>query len=290
MSFPVIDAHQHVWDPARAEYDWLTPDLSPIDRRMTLTELLPELAAAGVQLTVQVQSADNLEDTELMRESAAAHPEVAGIVGFVPLDDPQATASLLDGWASDPLMVGVRNLIHNKPDPDWLLRPDVDASLGELEARGIALDVVAVLPRHLELLPIISERHPALRMVIDHLAKPPIGLDEREPWDSLMTAAAENPLIFAKVSGLYAATGDSAAWTTDGIRPFFDRAMELFGPGRLMYGGDWPISVLSGGYTRVWAGLRPLFDGLDAGAREQVLGRTAADFYRLDRARLTTAS
>ncbi len=161
MTFPVIDAHQHVWDPARAEYDWLGPELAPINGAMSFEDLAPELRAAGVDFTVQVQSADNPEDTALMRASAADHPEVVGIVGFAPLDDADGTAATLDAWAGDSLMVGVRNLIHNKPDPDWLLRPEVAASLEILEQRGVPLDVVAVLPRHLELIPILSARHPA---------------------------------------------------------------------------------------------------------------------------------
>ncbi len=286
MTFPVIDAHQHVWDPERARYDWLGPDLAPIDVAMTFEDLRPELKAAGVDFTVQVQSADNPEDTDIMRASAARHPEVVGVVGFAPLDDAEGTERTLDAWSSDSLMVGVRNLIHTKPDPDWLLRPEVDAALAVLERRGVALDVVAVLPRHLELVPILSERHPELRMVIDHLAKPPIGLPDVEPWDSLMAAAAGNPLVHAKISGLYSATDDIGAWTTEAIAPFFDRALDLFGPERLMFGGDWPISVLAGGYTRVWTGLQPLFDALDGDAREWILGRTAAAFYRLDPARL----
>ncbi|WP_345800875.1 amidohydrolase family protein [Microbacterium sp. AZCO] len=286
MSFPVIDAHQHVWDPARAEYDWLGPDLAPIDGAMTFADVAPELAASGVDFTVQVQSADNPQDTALMRESASRHPEVVGIVGFAPLDDPAATAATLDAWAGDTLMVGVRNLIHTKADADWLLRRDVDESLGLLEERGLAFDLVAVLPRHLELVPILSARHPDLRIVLDHLGKPPIGLESSEPWSRLIAEAAENPLVHGKVSGLYSATADLAAWTTDGIRPSFDHALDVFGAPRLMYGGDWPISVLAGGYARVWAGLAPLFDELTADERERILGRTAAEFYRLDPARL----
>ena len=286
MTFPVIDAHQHVWDPAKAQYDWLGPQLSPIDGAMTFDDLTPELRAAGVDFTVQVQSADNAEDTAVMRASAATHPQVVGIVGYAPLDNADETAVTLEEWEGDALMVGVRNLIHNKPDPDWLLRPEVAASLAVLEERGVPLDVVAVLPRHVELVPILSARHPRLRMVIDHLAKPPIGLHSTEPWSSLMAAAAENPRVYGKVSGLYSATADMAAWTTEAIRPFFERALELFGPERLMYGGDWPISVLAGGYTRVWGGLQPLFEGLSSNEREQVLGRTAAEFYSLDPVRL----
>lgn len=289
MTFPVIDAHQHVWDPQQAEYDWLGPDMAPIDGAMTFEQLAPELRAAGVDATVQVQSADNPEDTALMRESAARHPEVVGVVGFAPLDDAGGTAATLESWAGDPLMVGVRNLIHNKPDPDWLLRPEVDAALTVLEQSGLALDVVAVLPRHLELVPILSERHPDLRMVIDHLAKPPIGLDSVQPWRDLLARAAENPLVHGKVSGLYSATSDIGAWTTEAIRPFTDIALDLFGSHRLMYGGDWPISMLAGGYTRVWNGLRPLFDEWDEDARQDVLGGTALRFYRLDAERVAAA-
>ncbi|MCS5714768.1 amidohydrolase family protein [Herbiconiux sp. CPCC 205716] len=289
MPFPIIDSHQHVWDPARAEYSWLGPQHAPIDGAMTFDELQPELEAAGVAFTVQVQSADNSADTELMRESAAAHPEVAGIVGWVPLDRPDEAAATLAGWRGDSVMVGVRNLIHDRADADWLLRPEVDEGLGLLEEAGLPFDVVAVLPRHLELVPIIAERHPRLRMVIDHLSKPPIGLDSWEPWSTLIAEAAAVPTVYGKVSGLYSATADPGSWTTDSVRPALERALEVFGADRLMYGGDWPISVLAGGYTRVWQGLAPLFAELSDADREQLLGRTAATFYALDPARLGLA-
>ena len=286
MAFPVIDSHQHVWDPARAEYAWLGPELAPINRAFGMDELLPELAAAGVDATVLVQAADNADDTALMVATADAHPEVAAIVGYAPLERPAEVAETLARWQGDSRMVGVRTLIHNQSDPEWLLRPDVDEGLGLLEGAGIAFDVVAELPRHLELIPVLSERHPGLRMVIDHLAKPPIGLADREPWWSLIAAAAENPNVSGKLSGLYSATGAPDAWTTEQVRPFFDRAVELFGPSRLMYGGDWPVAILAGGYTRLWEGLAPLLDSLSSEDREGVLGRTAADFYRIDPARL----
>ncbi|WP_062467422.1 amidohydrolase family protein [Demequina maris] len=287
MSFPVIDAHQHVWDPRRAEYAWLDESLAPLNAAIALDQLLPELAQAGVRHTVQVQSADNAQDTALMQESAAQHPDVVvAIVGYGPLERPDQLAATLDAWRTDSRMVGIRTLIHNQEDPDWLLRDDVAEGLAVLEDAGLTLDVVAVLPRHLELVPILADRYPRLRMVIDHLAKPPIGIGERDPWWTLIASAAESPMVTAKVSGLYSATADLGTWSTDAIRPFFDRAVEVFGVDRLMYGGDWPISVLAGGYTRVWGGLAPLFASLDPAEREQLLGRTAAEFYRIDPGRL----
>jgi L-fuconolactonase len=282
MTGIVVDSHQHVWDLDRGEYSWLDSSSAPIDRTITIDELKPSLRAAGVDGTVLVQSADNAEDTALMFDVAAANPDVLGVVGYVPLGRPAEAAHALDQLRTNPLFVGVRNLIHDLPDPDWLLRPEVDESLGLLEQAGIPFDLVAVLPRHLELVPIISERHPGLSIVLDHLGHPPIGLDSLEPWSSLIARAAENPRVFAKVSGLYSAAGPLAPGTAESVRPSFDRALDLFGAHRLMYGGDWPISILHGGYEQVWVGLSELFAGLPAASRAAILGETAVTFYRLD--------
>ncbi|WP_308466470.1 amidohydrolase family protein [Rathayibacter soli] len=282
----VIDAHQHVWDPGRARYDWLTAELAPINRAIDFDELRPSLRRAGVQATVLVQAADNNDDTELMLATAAANPGVVAIVAYVPLDRPAEAATRLQELRRNPLVAGVRNLIHDIPDPDWLLRPDVDEGLGVLEDADVTFDLVSVLPRHLELVPIVAERHPRLRIVIDHLSKPPIGLHEWEPWWTLIAEAAQVPHVHAKVSGLYGATANGASWTPETIRPFFERAVEVFGAERLMYGGDWPISLRSGGYQQVWAGLNELFATLDPADRHSILGETAARFYRIPAARL----
>lgn len=278
----IIDAHQHVWDPRRARYDWLGPALAPINRPIGFEELRPSLRRAGVQATVLVQSADNAEDTALMLEVAQQNPEIAAVVAYVPLERPADAARQLDALRQNRLVVGVRNLIHDMPDPDWLLRPDVDDGLGVLEEADVTFDLVSVLPRHLEHAETIAARHPRLRIVIDHLSKPPIGLQSHEPWWGLIERAAASPMVHAKVSGLYSATADTAAWTTDAVRPYLHRALEVFGADRLMYGGDWPVSVLSGGYDRVWDGLSQLFAELGRGERDAILGGTAERFYRID--------
>ncbi|MEP7089032.1 MAG: amidohydrolase family protein [Nocardioidaceae bacterium] len=277
----VIDAHQHVWDLTRASYPWLGPHLAEVNRTFGLEDLRPHLRRAGVDRTVLVQSADNAEDTAHMLEVAAGHPEVAAVVAWVPLDRPDEAATRLDALRRNPYVVGVRALIHDMADPDWVLRPEVDAGLGVLEEAGVTFDYVAVLPRHLEHVPTLSERHPDLRIVIDHLAKPPIGGAEVEPWWSLIAQAAANPLVHAKVSGLYP-TDDPQSWTVDAVRPFVERAVEVFGARRLMYGGDWPISVMAGGYDRVWDGLSQVLADLDDTDRARVLGDTAAEFYAID--------
>lgn len=285
----IIDAHQHVWNLDRAEYPWLTDELGPINRSIEFEELRPHLRRAGIGATVLVQSADNSDDTDYMLDVAAGHHEVVAVVAYVPLDRPDEAAEQLDRLRESNHVVGIRNLIHDQPDPDWLLRPDVDEGLGLLEEAGMTFDLVSVLPRHLEHVATLGERHPGLGIVIDHLSKPPIGEADPEPWWSLIERASENPRVHAKVSGLYPSRGPMTEWSTAAIRPFFDRALEVFGPERLMYGGDWPISVLAGGYDRVWSGLVPLFDGLTATERSALTSGTATSFYGIDEALLARA-
>ena len=286
----IIDAHQHVWNRDRAAYDWLGPALAPIDRTLSFEESRDALRRAGITACVLVQAADNDEDTDLMLETAERCPEVVGVVAYAPLADPARVAERLAELRGSRIVVGVRTLIHNRADPDWLLRPDVDQGLTAVQRAGLAFDLVSVLPRHLDHATTIARRHPGLRIVIDHLSKPPIGGDDREPWWTLIEQAAQNPLVYAKVSGLYGTVGGPEAWTVDTIRPFFDRALEVFGPDRLMYGGDWPVSMTAGGYDRVWAGLSELIDELSPDERAAILSDTAYAFYRLDDRRLAAAT
>ncbi|GAA4267024.1 amidohydrolase family protein [Frondihabitans peucedani] len=282
----VIDSHVHVWDLERAHYDWPDGSVPEIFRSIGLDEVRPSLAAAGVDRVVLVQAADDPDDTATMLRTADRHDEVAGIVAYAPLERPQEAHDRLVELRRDPRVVGVRTLIHDQPDPDWILRPDVDEGLGVLEALGVPFDYVAVLPRHLEHLPALAERHPSLRIVIDHLAKPPIGDpgSARWPgdtWSVLMARAAENPLLSAKVSGLYSATADAASWTQDQVRPFVEEAHRLFGPDRLLYGGDWPVSLTAGGYARCFDALSGIFADWPAADRAAVLGDNARRFYGL---------
>lgn len=276
----IIDTHQHFWNLDRVAYPWLTPEAGPIYRTFEEPDLEPELDACGITRTVLVQSMDSYEDTDFMLEVADRWPRVRAVVGWVPLTRPDEAATALDRYQQDLRFVGVRHLIHEDPDPDWLLRDDVREGLALLAERNLSYDVVAVLPRHLEHVPVLAERHPDLRLVVDHLAKPPIKERGWEPWAELLRHAAEHDNVYAKVSGLNTAA-DWETWTADDLRPYVDHAIELFGVERLMYGGDWPISVLAGGYTKVWRETERLLSGLDASERERILADTATAFYRL---------
>ena len=275
----VIDAHLHLWDIGRLRYEWLLrPEHQAINRTFGFEDFRPRAAAAGVDRAVLVQAADDAEDTAAMFEIADAHREIAGVVAWVPLDQPELAAGQLDQLSARPKFAGIRNLIHDQPDPDWLLRPDVGAGLALLESADVPFDVVSVLPRHLSHVPFLSQRYPRLRMVIDHLSQPPVGRADWEPWRTLISDAARNPRVCAKLSGLYL---DAADWSGADIRPFVEFALELFGADRLMFGSDWPVSELAGGYAKVWAELSKIFDQLSATERGAVLGGTAREFYAL---------
>ncbi|MWA03574.1 amidohydrolase family protein [Actinomadura sp. LD22] len=278
----IIDAHQHFWNLDRVAYPWLTPDQGPIHRTFEEGDLRPHLDACGVDGTVLVQSADSYADTDFMLEVADRWPRVRAVVGWVPLTRPDEAAEALDRYRRDPRYAGVRHLIHEEPDPDWLLQPVLRDGLDALAERGLTFDVVAVLPRHLEHVPMLAERHPGLRLVIDHLAKPPIAERGWRPWADLLARAAAFPNVHAKVSGLNTAA-DHGTWTAADLRPYVEHALELFGAERLMFGGDWPISVLAGGYRKVWNETAKVLDdlALTPGDRARVLGGTAADVYRI---------
>jgi L-fuconolactonase len=272
----VIDAHQHLWDPQRHTYDWLLrPGNEPILRTFTMQDVLPLASTAGVDRAVLVQADDHWADTEAMFEAAGAHDEVAGVVAWVPLDRPGDAAPMLDELQSRQKFAGIRNLIHDQPDPDWLLRPGVGEGLALLEQRDVPFDIVAVLPRHLEHVPVLSRRYPRLRMVLDHLGHPPLDGGSWQPWRSLIERAAQNPLVSAKISGLYP-TG--SGWD---FRPLIEFALETFGPDRLMFGSDWPVAELFGGYEHVTGSLLRVIRELSAHEQAAILGETAQSIYRL---------
>jgi L-fuconolactonase len=274
----IIDTHLHVWDLDRSPYSWLGPQVPQWNRTFTFDEVAPQLEQNRVDAVILVQADDDDRDTDLMLEVAAARPEVVGVVAYIPLERPAEAAARLEVLQANPYVVGIRNLTHDRADPDWVLRPDVDETLGLIEQAGLPWDHVAVLPRHLEHVATISERHPDLRIVIDHLAKPPIGEDSAEPWWTLIGIAAQNSLVHAKISGLYPGA-DPASWTVEGLRPFVDRALEVFGSSRLMYGGDWPVSIPAGGYGPVLDGLRTVLADLPEADAEHLWSGTARRVY-----------
>jgi L-fuconolactonase len=279
----IVDAHHHLWRRDRADYGFLQGLPGSIDRDVVMTDLIPTLRRLGIDRTVVVQGTDADGDTDVMLEEAAAHPEIGGVVGWVPLDRPEAAAARLAELRRTPVFRGVRAAINTQPDPEWLLRDDVAEGLRLLEDADVPFDLVSVRRRHLDLVPELVERHPRLRIVIDHLSKPPIARDELEPWwTNIARAAGASPRVFAKVSGLMPARTPYDRWTIDDLRPFIDRVVDSFGPDRLMWGSDWPIIDLAGGYERAWDAAHALVADWSSADRDALFGGTAIRFYALE--------
>jgi L-fuconolactonase len=273
-----IDAHHHIWDLTRGAYAWPTAAESAIFRSFAPADLAPELPRAGIEGTVLVQAADSLADTDAMVEARAANRWILGIVGWAPLDDADAATRAIEPRLDRGLR-GIRHLIHHEPDPDWLVRSDVGAGLARLDSFGLAFDVVAVFPNHLRHVPRIADEHPGLTLVIDHLAKPPIRAAGWDRWRRELEAAARRPNVVAKLSGLDTAAGQG--WTMDEIRPSVDVAIEAFGPGRLLFGSDWPVCLQVSAYGEVVDASERWLSELSRDERAAVLGGNAERVYRL---------
>ncbi|MCY4632587.1 MAG: amidohydrolase family protein [bacterium] len=280
----LIDTHLHQWDLDQCAYEWLDADLPPVFQQLRRTFLVDEarehIEATGVTEAILVQAENSLADTEAMLAVAAGNNRVTAVVGWFDLLDPEGASATLDALAASGPVVGIRHLIHDEPDPDWVLQPAVAESLGVLAEHGMAYDFVGVQLRHLEHVPTLASAVGDLRIVIDHLNKPPIGTDDYPRWVELMRAAASFPNVYAKVSGLHNVT-PQPDWTPDDLRGAFDVAFEAFGSGRLMFGSDWPVCNIGGGYRRQVEAFEALIAPLDAEDTEDLRRRSACRAYGL---------
>lgn len=275
---PRVDAHLHVWDLARGGYGWLTPDLGELYATFLPARARAEMHPCGVHVAVLVQAEDSARETQFLLDAADSHPWVAGVVGWVRLDDPETAERQLDAWQAHPRLCGVRHLVHDDPRADFLSLAGVRESLDLLAERRLVFDVPDAWPRHLHAVAELAAALPGLSVVVDHLAKPPFGGTDWPQWRDGLAAVAALPNVTAKLSGLHVG---GVAPGPDDLRAAWEVALELFGPQRLMWGSDWPMTVPGEGYRRTWERTTALLDGLGAADRDAVLGGTAVRVYRL---------
>ncbi len=268
-----VDAHHHIWRLARGDYAWLTPDL-PIHRDYGLEDLRPLLG--DVTATVLVQAAPTEAETWFLLDTARASVGlVRAVVGWADLASSTAPERVTALAAETPLK-GLRPMLQDIADTGWILRDEVRPGLDAMERAGLRLDLL-VQPRHLPLLPQLAERYPGLPMVVDHAAKPGIADGAWEPWAGDIARVARETPALCKLSGLV--TEAAPGWTADDLRRYVDHLLEHFGPSRLLWGSDWPVVCLAGGFTRWRQATEELLAGLPAAERDAVLGGTAARFY-----------
>jgi L-fuconolactonase len=274
-----VDAHHHVWRIDRGDYGWLTPTLAPIYRDFTLDDLRPLLARVKIEATVLVQAAPSVAETEfLLRVAHASEGLVRGVVGWVDLAARDATATL-ERLAHDRLLRSIRPMLQDIADPEWILRPDVDREIAVIEGLGLRFDALVKPPQLPALLRMI-ERHPDLPVVIDHGGKPAIVNRDWEPWASDIADLAEHAQVVCKLSGL--ATEAGSGWAPHTLARYVDHLLECFGSNRLLWGSDWPVVDLAGGYHRWTRATDQLLAQLAEADRIAILGDSARRFYGLE--------
>ncbi len=272
-----IDAHQHFWDPARGDYGWLTADLPALFKPFGPEDLAPHLAAHDISGTVLVQAAPSLAETEYLLDIASRTPFVRGVVGWIDFEEPEQRDAL-ERLARHPLLKGLRPMIQDMADPDWMLRPALDWAFKALIAHDLAFDAL-VLPKHLANLRILIDRYPDLRVVIDHGAKPQIKDGAFEPWAGNIARLARETNAFCKCSGLV--TEARADWTPADLSPYLEHLLGSFGPERLIFGSDWPVLTMAGDYSDWFDTVNQAIRHWTQQQQAAVLGGNASRFYRL---------
>lgn len=275
-----IDAHQHFWHPGRGDYGWMPKDDPVLSRPYAPFELWPQLQAAGVEGTVLVQAAPTVAETEYMLGIADATPWVLGVVGWVDFERPADLAEL-KRLSGHPKFKGVRPMIQDLPDDDWMLREDVQWAFRALCDLGLRFDALG-FPRHLANFLTILKRYPTMQVVVDHCMKPQIREKSDSHfrfWADGISRIADETSAVVKFSALI--TEADADWTVADLKPYVDHVFSAFGPERVMWGSDWPVCRLRAEYADWRAAALELTAGLSDVDRALVYGGTAAGFYGL---------
>lgn len=276
-----IDAHQHFWSLARGDYGWLTPALGPIYRDFGPADLAPLLVAHGIERTILVQAAPTEAETAYLLDIAAKTRFVAGVVGWTDFDAP-GVARRIATLAADPLLVGLRPMVQDIADDDWLARPELAPAFEAMTVNGLVFDAL-LKPRHIVPMLTVLEQHPRLACVIDHGAKPDLVSGDIAGWRDGMSALAAHPRLACKLSGLV--TEANSDWTLETLRPVVEHILATFGPERLIFGSDWPVVTLRASYGQWIEAAEALLSDLTEAQRVAVFGGNARRLYLSQRGR-----
>ncbi len=273
-----IDAHQHFWRIDRGDYGWLTAKDHPrIAHDFLPPELEPLLGAAKIDKTIVVQAAPTEAETNFLIWLAEQTPFIAGVVGWVDFEAPDA-ASRIARLAAKPKLVGLRPMMQDLPDDEWMLRKELAKPIDAMLRADLCFDAL-VKPRHLPALAEFVDRYPNLSVVIDHGAKPDIAGAGIDLWSQYIRHIAKSSTAFCKLSGLATEAGPN--WSTDTLKLYVDVLLESFGPSRLMWGSDWPVLLEAGDYAGWLAAAETLTKHLSSADRALIFGGTAETFYGL---------
>jgi len=279
----LIDSHHHLWKYSAVEYPWINHQMGILLDDFWISELREVANECGVDGFVTVQARQSIAETETLLALAATEPLIRGVVGWLPLADPQL-GSILDQFADQPQLKGVRHVVQDEPDDMFLLRDDFNRGVAMLAERDLVYDLLIFakqLPAAIEFV----DRHPSQPMIVDHIAKPkisyrhPIGQVDKT-WAANLRELARRPNVMCKFSGVLTEVREDT-WDPDLIRPYWDLALEVFTPKRLMFGSDWPVCLLRCGYATWLAVVRLFASELSATEQADLYAGNAIEAYRL---------
>jgi len=272
-----IDAHHHFWRPGRGDYGWLTPELTALYRDFEPRDLHPLIQATGIEKTILVQAAPTEAETDHLLAIFDRTDWIAGVVGWTDLAAPDAPEKMAR-LAARAGLIGLRPMLQDLPDPNWILKPELSEGLSAMARHGLVFDALVREPQ----LPAIVElarRWPALSIVLDHAGKPVIGDAPRKIWRDAIKALAACPNVTVKLSGLL--TEAPAGSGAELLAPYVDALLEAFGPGRMLWGSDWPVLTLAASYPAWVTMSEQLLASLSAAERTAIWGGTAAQIYKV---------
>ena len=274
----IIDSHQHFWQVGRFDYPWMDSSVEVLFQDYLPAQLKPVLDRLEISKTVLVQASNSVEESRWLLALAQQNPFIAGVVGWVDLKS-NDVAQQLDELSADSRFKGVRHLVESEPNDDWLVQPEVLRGLQRLSEYDLTYDLL-VHTRHLKYIEQVVDACPDLRLVIDHMAKPPIASGELTTWRDALKPVAAIKNIHCKLSGLVTEANWSS-WKTSDLRPFVECALEMFGRDRLMFGSDHPVCLLAASYDRVIDSFREILRDLSDDDQERIFAINATEFYGL---------
>ncbi len=274
-----IDSHQHFWKASRGDYHWMSPAVPVLCRDYLPKDLQPFLAKNKIDKTILVQAAQTREETDFLLDLAVQSDFIAGVIGWLDMDSPNFPREL-ELYSKKPKFLGVRPMLQDLADDDWILRPCVVDSLKLIAECDIPFEFLTYT-RHLPHVLKVLEGIPNLRAVVDHVSKPEIKNRKLDPWRSLMAQVANHPNVYCKLSGMIT-EADHKTWTPEDLRPYVEHVVESFGMDRVMFGSDWPVCLLAGSYDQVVEALQFILKTrLNSQQEASVFGGNAARFYKL---------
>ncbi len=273
-----IDSHQHFWQYNPEDYGWMGEEMDRVRRDFLPDHLEREISAVGIDGVVAVQARQSLVETDWLLGLATANRFIKGVVGWVPLVS-SALERELERLSTDDRLKGVRHLLQDEPDDDYILREDFNRGINALESFDLIYDIL-IFERHLPQTIRFVDSHPRQIFILDHIAKPRIGEGLLSPWKTNIEELSKREHLYCKISGM-ATEADWATWSEKDLIVYLDIVLDAFGPQRLMFGSDWPLCSLACEYGPWFDLISRFIAPLSESEQARILGETAIEVYGL---------